>query len=99
MNIIPVSSGSAITPFQSAFGTTKAQDSSPFKGMFADAVSNLENLNSIKGEDGVALSIGNLDDIGQMQINSQKAEVALQLLVQMRNKVLDSYQEIMRINV
>jgi len=100
MNIIPINSGSAITPFQSAFpAVEKAQDPKTFQSMFEDAVSNLENLNEIKDRDAFDLALGNLDDIGAMQVNSQKAEVALQLLVQMRNRIIESYQEIMRINV
>lgn len=101
MNIIPISSNSAITPIQSAFATSaeKAGGSSPFKDMFTDAVGTLEDLNSIKGQDSVALMLGNVDDIAAVQINSQKAEVALQMLVQMRNKILESYQEIMRTNI
>lgn len=100
MYIVPISTGSAITPFKSAFAAEKAVPTeNSFQNMFSDAVSNLEGLNEIKAQDGVALSLGNIDDIGQMQVNSQKAEVALQLLVQMRNKILDSYQEILRINV
>lgn len=100
MNIVPISTGAGITPFKSAFAAEKvAPEGNSFQNMFSDAVSNLEELNEIKKQDGIALSLGNLDDIGQMQINSEKAEVALQLLVQMRNKVIDSYQEIMRINV
>lgn len=99
MTIIPVSGASGITPFQSAFGAAKAQASSPFKDMFTGAVGNLEELNAIKDQDAIALSLGNIDDIGAMQVNSQKAEVALQLLVQMRNRVMESYQEIMRISI
>ena len=103
MNIVPINSNSAISPFQSAFpaaGLEKAKDpSATFKSMFEDAVSNLENLNEIKDQDAYSLSLGNIDDIGAMQVNNQKAEVALQLLVQMRNKILESYQEILRTNV
>jgi flagellar hook-basal body complex protein FliE len=99
MNIIPISGASSITPFQSAFSAPALKGSSPFRDMFTGAVGNLEELNAIKDQDAIALSLGNIDDIGAMQVNSQKAEVALQLLVQMRNKVLESYQEIMRISI
>ncbi len=99
VSIIPVSGASQITPFQSAFSAAKTEGSSPFHDMFAGAVSNLEELNAIKNQDAIALSLGNIDDIGAMQVNSQKAEVALQMLVQMRNRVLESYQEIMRISI
>lgn len=99
MNIIPISSNPVLTPTQPALGTIKANNSNPFKDMFTEAVGNIEELNAIKNEDAIALSLGNIDDIGAMQVNSQKAEVALQMFVQMRNKILDSYQEIMRMNV
>ncbi len=97
--IIPVSGASQITPFQSAFTPQKTGGASPFRDMFSGAVSNLEELNAIKDQDAIALSLGNIDDIGAMQVNSEKADTALQLLIQMRNKVLESYQEIMRISI
>ncbi len=97
--IIPISGASPITPFQSAFTPQKTAAASPFRDMFTGAVSNLEELNAIKDQDAIALSLGNIDDIGAMQVNSQKADAALQLLIQMRNKVLESYQEIMRMSV
>lgn len=102
MYIIPINGNSAITPFQSALPTAAAAptgDKAAFQGMFQDAVTNLEELNAIKNQDTIALTLGNLDDIGAMQVNSEKAEVALQMLVQMRNKMLEGYQEIMRTNI
>jgi flagellar hook-basal body complex protein FliE len=99
VNIIPIGAGSAITPFKSVFEAQPAQSSSPFRDMFAGALGNLEELNAIKNQDSVALALGNLDDIGAMQINSQKAEVALNLFVQLRNKTLEAYQEITRIGI
>ena len=38
-------------------------------------------------------------DVSQVQIASQKAELSLQLTSQIRNKVIDAYQEIMRMSV
>jgi len=39
---------------------------------------------------------GDLKDIHEVMIAAQKANLSLQLLVEIRNKVLDSYREIMR---
>ncbi|UFJ42123.1 flagellar hook-basal body complex protein FliE [Brevibacillus humidisoli] len=39
---------------------------------------------------------GQVDDIHQVMIAGQKASVMLQLTMQVRNKVIESYQEIMR---
>jgi flagellar hook-basal body complex protein FliE len=46
--------------------------------------------------DAYKLSIGEMDDMHTMIINAAKADVALQTMVQLRNKFLDAYSEIMR---
>lgn len=38
-------------------------------------------------------------DVSQVQIASQRAELSLQLTSQIRNKVIEAYQEIMRMSV
>lgn len=77
----------------------ETNDSSPFVTLFQDAVINMENLDAIKSNDSYNLSIGDVDNIAEMMIHSERAQVAFQLMVQMRNKILDSYSEIMRMNV
>ncbi|MFC0214333.1 flagellar hook-basal body complex protein FliE [Paenibacillus chartarius] len=42
---------------------------------------------------------GQLSDVHQLTIASEKASIGLQLAVQMRNKVVEAYQEVMRIQV
>ena len=46
-----------------------------------------------------ALAAGEVDDISQVVIAGQKAEIALQLTMQVRNKALSAYQELMRMQV
>ncbi len=38
-------------------------------------------------------------DVHQVMVASQEASVALNLALQVRNKLVDSYQEIMRVNI
>lgn len=76
-----------------------SNDGIPFATMFQEAAANVENLDAIKSNDSYNLAIGDLDDVAEMMANSERAQVAFQLMVQMRNKVLDSYSELMRINV
>lgn len=71
----------------------------PFASIFQDAVANVENLDAIKSNDSYNLSIGNIDNIAEMMVNSERAQVSFQFMMQMRNKLLDSYSEIMRMNV
>lgn len=45
------------------------------------------------------LALGLTDNIHQVMIASEKAGVALQFTMQIRNKVMDAYQEIMRMPI
>lgn len=47
----------------------------------------------------LALAAGEVDDIHTVTIAVQKAELALDLTLAVRNKVIDAYQEIMRMQV
>jgi flagellar hook-basal body complex protein FliE len=49
--------------------------------------------------DAYKLSVGEMDDMHTMMINAAKADIALQTMVQLRNKFLDAYSEIMRTSI
>jgi flagellar hook-basal body complex protein FliE len=42
---------------------------------------------------------GEIADVHQLMIASEKASLGLELTIQVRNKVIDAYQEIMRMQV
>lgn len=46
-----------------------------------------------------AFAMGKIDNLHQVSIAAEKADIALQLTVQIRDKVLNAYQEIMRMPV
>jgi len=70
-----------------------------FKNIFNDALSNYTNAEKKVDEDIYKLSIGESDDLHNLMINTQKAEMSLDLFLQLRNKALDAYSEIMRFSV
>ncbi len=45
------------------------------------------------------LATGEISDVAEVMIASEKATLALQLTVQVRNKVIEAYQEVMRMPV
>ena len=45
------------------------------------------------------LAAGQIEDVSQVVIASQKADIALQLTLQLRNRAMSAYQEIMRMQV
>lgn len=46
-----------------------------------------------------ALAAGKVEDISQVVVAGQKAEIATQLTLQVRNRAVSAYQEIMRMQV
>lgn len=46
-----------------------------------------------------ALATGEVEDISQVIIAAQKADLALQLTLQVRNRAVSAYQELMRMQV
>ena len=46
-----------------------------------------------------ALAAGRVEDISQVMIASQKADISLQLALNIRNRAVAAYQEIMRMQV
>ena len=96
MNIIPISSMPVITPASPAAAPKNAL---PFQNVFEQALKDVEETQQVKTADSYALATGDVDDIAQVMINTEKADIAVQMLVQMRNKILDAYSEIMRMNI
>lgn len=102
MFIIPMTSiigGGSIGSVAGNLGNTAAAAETgvagDFKSAFQDAINTVEKTEAQTKVDAYNLSIGNMDDMHTMMINSAKADVALQTMVQLRNKVLESYQTVM----
>ena len=70
-----------------------------FKGMLKDAVGEVNNLQKEADTLAVKLASGDVEDVHRAMIAMQKAKLALDLTIQVRNKVIDAYQEIMRMQV
>lgn len=70
-----------------------------FQDMLTNAISQADQLYQVTEADTQALLAGEVDDVAQVMVNSTKAEVALDLVVQVRNKIVDAYNEFMRMQV
>ncbi|MGE5422211.1 MAG: flagellar hook-basal body complex protein FliE [Ignavibacteriales bacterium] len=80
-----------------------SENSSPDKSSFADYLKNaIGEVNALQNDaqlQGQALITGDVDSIHQSVIAYEKASLSLQLAVELRNKVVEAYQEIMRIQL
>lgn len=70
-----------------------------FKSIFDTAIDNYKNAEAEVDKDIHKLSVGETDDLHNLMINAQKAQISLDLVIQLRNKALDAYNEIMRMGV
>lgn len=101
MSFDPVTAVSGVTQLVSTMGTTAGQ--APQGGNFSAWLGNemkLVNEKIIQADDGVRrLVLGESDNLHQVMITLEKAKTSFELMVQVRNKLLDAYQDIMRMSV
>ncbi len=97
---------SGIRMMSAALPTTPNQAAEAVGGMGATFGDLLKNaLGSVTAADygdksaNVALLTGQLDDMHTATIAAEKADIVLQLTLQIRNKAVDAYNEIMRMQV
>ena len=66
-----------------------------FSDLFKAAVSNVDGLQS-KADSGISNMLQGTagTDVGNVMVSVEKADVAFQLMMQVRNKVLSAYQDI-----
>lgn len=95
--INPLAGLEDISPLKS---TTEANGAKvPFSGAFQDALQNVYETDKVSSENLEKLVTGQSDDLHNITIESTKAQLSMQTLIQLRNKALDAYSEVMRINL
>lgn len=80
-------------------GVAELQDGKSFGQFLTDALSDVNKLQSNADKASLDLAAGKVQDVSQAVIAAEKASISLQLTMQVRNKVIDAYQEIMRMQV
>ncbi|WP_312094441.1 flagellar hook-basal body complex protein FliE [Aminipila sp.] len=71
----------------------------PFKSVFQEAIKDVIATDNQVNIDAEKLATGQSDNLHQYSIDIAKAQLSVDLLVELRNKALDSYSEIMRMSV
>jgi len=97
--IQPISGASqAITGGSGASATSnQAGDGSDFLNALRGAVDQVSQLQSEANLKVSTMLTGNGQDVHSAMIAVQKADLAFELMVEMRNKIVSAYQEISRI--
>lgn len=104
MFIVPLTSNiTPIEPVQLKPAEETVQTEEKSGGTFLDAMmglwDNAVEAQAVKNEDMMNLMLGDTDSLEQMQINVTKAQIATELLVNVKNAAVDAYNEIMRMSI
>jgi flagellar hook-basal body complex protein FliE len=72
---------------------------SSFGGILSDKLGALNDLQNQAADQSQALATGQATDVASVVTTVEQAALAMQLAVQVRNKAVDAYQELMRMQV
>jgi flagellar hook-basal body complex protein FliE len=92
-----ISIGSGQSSIQST-GSSDAAGKS-FAATLNEAINSVNELQNDSNKAMQNLATGRTDNIAEVMISAEKADIALKLMVQVRNKIIDAYQEIMKMQV
>ena len=101
---VPASLSSA-SPFTLSDGPQAAAQADPnggapsFSQTLQNAFGQVNDLQNRAGELTRAYALGQTSDVHGVMIAGEQATIALQMTAQIRNKVVDAYQEMMRISM
>lgn len=75
------------------------KDGIPFANMLSDAIKDYETSQKTADDETNELAMGNSDNLAQVQIDSMKAQTALQTTVQLTSRMVTAYKDIMQMQV
>ena len=99
MRIEPLQLMPVKASFVDTIGNQQQVETKSFGEFLSDS---LKEVNTLKKQSEVAnmkLAAGQVEDISEVVIDGEKASIAVQLTMQVRNKMVEAYQEIMRMQV
>lgn len=92
----PVSAVTAVAPTGYVSPTTAPKGGADFGSALAGAVDDLQSLQSTSNDLAVKAVTGDLSDIHQATIAATRAQVTLEAVAAVRNKGIEAFNEIMR---
>jgi len=98
MPVSPIAPVQGVMPTDYVGGASAVSgtDGSGFAASLTGAVDNLQQLQTTSNQLAVSAVTGNLNDIQNATIAATRAQVTLELVASLRNKGVDAFNEIMR---
>ncbi|WP_368654812.1 flagellar hook-basal body complex protein FliE [Ornithinibacillus sp. 4-3] len=79
--------------------TTPTETQVDFGKVFKGALENLDNMQKASDAKTEALIRGDIDDLHDVMITAQKASLTLETTVQIHRRVIDAYNDVMRMQL
>jgi len=98
-NLMNLLNTAPVSPPSSSRRTDTVDLTGGFSNILTAAFANVNATDHQDRTSMMALLTGEADDLSGLLIDAQKAELALQLALQIRNKLIDAYNEVMRMSV
>lgn len=70
-----------------------------FMDIFKGALKNVEDTQAVSGKDNISLALGEVDNLEQVYLNKEKAAMALETFVSIKNSAIGAYDEVMRMSI
>lgn len=80
-------------------GEMKGEGTKSFADTLKEAVNSVNTMQKTADVKAQELALGKSQDVADVMITAEKADIALKLMVQVRNKIIEAYQEIMKMQV
>lgn len=102
MYIVPMTGinlPSAITDGSNKVESAGGENDVSFLDVFENIINSAVETSQQVDKDAIDIMLGDVDNLAQIQINLEKAATAVDLLVTVKNKVVDAYNEVIRMNI
>ncbi len=86
-------------PAPSQPGSSRAADGPDFKAFLKEQIAEVNKLQSDAREAVEDIHAGRRNDLENVILATEKADVAFKMLLQVRNKVMEAYEEVKQIRV
>ena len=93
------SSSSGLTSGKLGGGEPTETSQKSFADTLKEAVGTVNELHKASDKASQELATGRTDNVADVMVAAEKADIALRLMVQVRNKIIDAYQDIMKMQV
>lgn len=94
-----ISIDSHLKSMMPSLGAAQQPTETSFGEMLTQAISETNQAQINADQAATDLSTGRSDNLHEVMLAMEEADISMRMLVQMRNKVVDAYQEIIRMQV